>query len=477
MTMLQNNNPLLELTDDNDLFGTLEKAKTITSFVESYMHCFCEGEHNKIIALYGPWGCGKTSLMHFLEKKIEPPVSIFFETWKYEKDGNLALSLLDAIAEKAEYYASRETVKAILKTGANLLVSAAKSLSFNAGPLSFSGDTFISNIESSIDKNNSILSFHKRKTEFETQYQKIEDEILKGQAEDAKLIVYIDDLDRCEPENVLSLMVALKHFFSLGKRTIFFCGIDKEAIGQAIKTKYQDIIQPDEYLEKIVDVSFSMPRTFDLRKFVALHFDEQHVDLITKFFTEIGFTNARKLKKVMNKYLLLKHIKENELHGHELILIQDNPLSISFTVFFIILYEFDNLNYQEVKNMDERKQDFLTKHYKYCDHNEINSKRKQFDEIIEQAFPYLNAPLHYLVSSSVEQKLINTFITKPKLEEIGFDLEIKKYILQFIDINKTIPVGFAQFISNNLDTLKQNINKKDNNYKYCSLFDMVETLL
>lgn len=483
MTMLQNNNPLLELNENNDLFGTLEKAKTIKSFVESYMHCFGEGEHNKIIALYGPWGCGKTSLMKHLEKNIIPSRHVYFETWKYEKDGNLALSLLDAIAEKAEHYASRETVKAILKTGANLLVSAAKSLSFNAGPLSFSGDTFISNIENSIDKNNSILSFHKRKTEFETQYQKIENEILTGQAEGAKLIVYIDDLDRCEPENVLSLMVALKHFFSLGKRTIFFCGIDKEAIGQAIKTKYQDIIQPDEYLEKIVDVSFTMPRTFDLRKFVALHFDEQHVDLITKFYTEIGFTNARKLKKVMNKYMLLKHIKENELHGHELIPDQSAVLNIILTLFMIVMYEFNYEDYVEMRDLKKKEYAIQYKHIT-CQRNIVaNQKDRQssvdYNDISNSIFfPSITDSIAVILKNSIKSKIMfcNTFNYVPEKEEFSHTKDPDTYFSYFTSVKNITQTGFIDFIRSLFDKNHYSVSFKDN-YTIQHLFDMVETLL
>lgn len=477
MTMLHNNNPLLELNENNDLFGTLEKAKTIKSFVESYMHCFGEGERNKIIALYGPWGCGKTSLMHFLEKKIEPPVSIFFETWKYEKDGNLELSLLDAIANEIPNESKKKKTRAFLRAGAELLISTAKAFSFNAGPISFSANTLLSNIDKNIKHKGETLSFATREDNFRKEFEKIENEILTGQPDTAKLIVYIDDLDRCEPENALSLMVALKHFFSLGKRTIFFCGIDKEAIGQAIKTKYHDIIQPDEYLEKIVDVSFSMPRTFDLRQFVKLHFKKPHVDLITKFFTEIGFTNARKLKKVMNKYMLLKHIKEKKLHGHELILEQDNTFSIIITLYFIVIYVFNRKQYFEIRDIDKRKLNFREKYLKYCERRGKESSNQFIIKKINEMFPYNDEPLRFVLRLDAEKKFINTFVTESPLDEIECDIEIPSYMLQFHNVKNSIPVGFGYFYIQNTNEL-QNVTKDiDVIYKFLTLFDMVETLL
>jgi hypothetical protein len=269
----------------------------------------------------------------------------------------------------------------------------------------------------------------------------------------------------------------------LGKRTIFFCGIDKEAIGQAIKAKYQDIIQPDEYLEKIVDVSFSMPRTFDLRKFVALHFDEQHVDLITKFFTEIGFTNARKLKKVMNKYLLLRHIKENKLHGHELIPDQSAVLNIILTLFMIVMYEFYYEDYLEMKDLKKKEYAMQFKHIT-CERNIVaNQKDRQssvdyIDISNSIYFPSMTDSIAIILRNSNKSKIMccNTFNYIPEKEEFSHTKDPKTYFSYFTSKEKITQTGFIDFIISHFDKFYHSISF-EKNYAIQHLFDMVETLL
>ncbi len=94
-------NQPIELTLETDFFNTIPKADTILSLIESFSESL---KKNKLLALYGDWGTGKTSLIKYLQEKLDNEnfTTIYFETWKYEKDDNLALSLVDVIIEKVD---------------------------------------------------------------------------------------------------------------------------------------------------------------------------------------------------------------------------------------------------------------------------------------------------------------------------------------------------------------------------------------
>src|SRR5690606_31240326 len=83
----------------------------------------------------------------------------------------------------------------------------------------------------------------KNKTEFELkqvfkeEFKRVES-CLIAKGRKPKNIIFIDDLDRCDPEHTLALLSAIKLFFTYGEQTIFICGIDKKAVQEAIKTKY-----------------------------------------------------------------------------------------------------------------------------------------------------------------------------------------------------------------------------------------------
>jgi len=74
--------------------------------------------------------------------------------------------------------------------------------------------------------------------------------------EPRRLVVFVDDLDRCLPEKAIQVLEALKLFLDV-KGCIFVLGLDPEAIESAVRTRYQEEIKPREYLEKIIQVPLS----------------------------------------------------------------------------------------------------------------------------------------------------------------------------------------------------------------------------
>ena len=87
-----------EINEDNDIFGTYQKAKAICEFLELDSNKELL-EKNNLLAIYGPWGCGKSCLMKTMCNKLdcEKFDTVWLDTWKYEKDDNLAYSLFKYI--------------------------------------------------------------------------------------------------------------------------------------------------------------------------------------------------------------------------------------------------------------------------------------------------------------------------------------------------------------------------------------------
>ncbi|RZJ83374.1 MAG: hypothetical protein EOO20_22910, partial [Chryseobacterium sp.] len=213
-----------------------------------------------------------------------------------------------------------------------------------------------------------IPSFYKQNDEFKATFRKIEKLLLqKGRTQ--RIVVFVDDLDRCEPENVLNLITALKLFFTYGENTIFFCGLDQEAVTKAVKTKYQDVVKADEYLEKVFDITFNMPKIFSLDKFLGNYFpgdfSAEHTDreIIGGFFQAINFTNPRHIKKMLNKYEILRSYKKNSQMPTEIsslipnILLDHNSGNVFETVFclyFMILHEYYPDEFSDIENYDAK---------------------------------------------------------------------------------------------------------------------------
>jgi hypothetical protein len=313
---LLSNLPIEDLTSETDYLGIIDKGDLIKTFLIGNKDQFDE---IKMFSLYGEWGSGKSSLMKYLEKELKGDFNtFFFEAWEFEKDENLAMSLLEYITSK-NIDVTEQLCSDILKYGGRILRGLGKSIKLNIplfpnGPgVELDPSAFVEEISK-----NEELTFYKALESFKTEFIRFEDEITNGDKPKYN-IVFIDDLDRCEPEQVLNLLSAIKLFFTYGEKTIFFCGIDKKAVEQAVKTKYGEIVKANEYLEKIFDISFSMPEYDDLQKLINHYFDNTIYELeadkreinykVSDFFQYLEFTNPRRVKKVLNKYQILRNIK------------------------------------------------------------------------------------------------------------------------------------------------------------------------
>lgn len=312
MSKLLPNLPIEDLTSENDYLGIIDKGEIIKTFLETNTEEFSQ---IKMFSLYGEWGSGKSTLMKYLQKELKGNFNtFFFEAWEFESDSNLSLSLLEFLIKE-----SRDSTDAaledIIDIAEKLFKGFSKAITIKTPIINISGKEIVSSFEEKKEK-----SFLTLKDEFKTEFVRWEDEITKGDNPKYN-IVFIDDLDRCEPENVLNLLSALKLFFTYGQKTIFFCGVDRKAVNESVKTKYGKVVNANEYLEKIFDVSFTMPESNDLFKLISLFFNDRKISkiildpwnlYITKFFIALKFTNPRRIKKVLNKFSILHKIKDNQ---------------------------------------------------------------------------------------------------------------------------------------------------------------------
>ena len=157
----------------------------------------------------------------------------------------------------------------------------------------------------------------------------------------------IDDLDRCEDENIINLLSALKLMFSV-KNIVFICGIDKGAVIQTLLRKYRNKEKSEEYLEKIFPISFNVPKTTELNLFQKDE-DENLKSIKQRIIEVTRTTNPRKINKANNKYEFLKEIipKKNIIEEIKRELIEANENEFHISNFTKTLY--DNKEWEKIE--------------------------------------------------------------------------------------------------------------------------------
>lgn len=460
------------LNRENDMFGTYDKAIAICNFfnLEDSKQLL---EKNNLIAIYGPWGIGKSCLMKTIqsnlpENKFE---TVWFDTWKYEKDDNLPYSLLKFMTKDKKISKLKENGKNILEIGYSILKSMAKGIDVNLGIINIKPGEAIDEVQKLDEERVKNIKDNKclweKIDEFEKEYSKMT-------FNNKKLVVFLDDLDRCESENIINLISSIKLLLSVNKNIIFIIGIDKKAVTLALQNKYNnDFNKADEYLEKIFPINFSISNNINVENFEdsivkIMNISHEDSKKIVDFFDSIAFSNSRHIKKVLRKYISIKKylIRKN--------IDLSNIYNIILVLYFIIIHIFHNDEYKYLLLKEKEK---IYNAILLIDYDENGRKREdQFEQYNDKAYniEYDNGKKYEIFKLLVRfssYKIKGKELKAVKYFEGGASIEYYNWLGLFDD---SICKKFIQFITSDTNFLDMFFEDKTYNDK--KVYNMINEI-
>ncbi|MCK5599627.1 hypothetical protein KAI78_08380 [bacterium] len=309
---------------ENDLLGFNKYSKILVDLILNSVK-----NTPFTIGIHGHWGSGKTSLMKQIQNSLKErnTLTVFFEAWQYEKEEEILIPLLQTIDNK--YGKNENAEKKIRKKKKATML-------FNTIAV-LSGDLFLKTMTNG---SMGIQDIFKTEKYFKNQYLENKSEFIKikdkfkkainkilGNQKNKLLVIFIDDLDRCSPENVIIIFEKIKLFLYV-KNCVFVIGVDKRVIEKGLEIKYKEIvtsneeeekiIRGEEYLEKFIQVPFNLP-TIKLEENLKNYFDGLSKELsviLGKWRLIIAKAlkyNPRRIKLFLNTYLLYYRIAEEEI--------------------------------------------------------------------------------------------------------------------------------------------------------------------
>ena len=234
---------------DQDQFGFTPFAKTISKCISNI-----SDPVGSVVAIYGPWGSGKSSAInlvrHYLEKSSPEIRIISFPCWHYRTEDALAVGFFKELYAGLEPGLSRskKAKEAFVKLGAH--VASAGHLLGNileVTPISWFGKLTQSAA-------GTLERFIQTDTGVEALQQQVS-EALKSQAQ--QFLIIIDDLDRLSPEEAIVIFRLVKSVGRLPK-VCYLLAYDRDVLEKAVNDRYPS--EGAHYLEKIVQAGFELPK-------------------------------------------------------------------------------------------------------------------------------------------------------------------------------------------------------------------------
>ncbi|GAA3428743.1 KAP family P-loop domain protein [Streptosporangium nondiastaticum] len=218
------------------------------------------------IGIYGPWGSGKSTVLSAVKTSLgfnRHVVVVRVNPWEYDAGvdvkaeliGEILTALRQARADEQGFSdKAKETLTSLVKRvrWSKAIGLAVKAKTGVPVPLDQLTELFAVKPEDPLDARDwSLAGF---RGEFET---------LLGSIEDLdRVVVLVDDLDRCLPETVVAIFEGVKVFLAVPKMA-FVIAADEDAIVEAVKDRFRSGSDPAtmarQYLEKIVQLPLRVP--------------------------------------------------------------------------------------------------------------------------------------------------------------------------------------------------------------------------
>jgi hypothetical protein len=351
-------NKMKIVTDEPSLDGVLDFNKysqRLADIIVNSTPRFCVG-------IFGEWGTGKTTLMKMIERNLQNHddiLVVWFDAWKYEKEKHLAVlpfirtveielenrlvqqlrgvnnfnSKLDTERWNKVRKQFEKTFNAFIEsTSLNLGVSAGAEAAGEINLAKFR-DVLKSDGHPIRIDNENIFYHHKHITQYlEDGLHKLRDPEHGGN-DNYRIVIFIDDLDRCSPDKALELIESLKTFFDI-EGFVYVIGMDSNSIDHIIKQKYGEDsnIKGTDYLKKFVQLPFQIPawkekdlsesidefilKGLEGSELLADFQDQKNRELMVKGVK----LNPREVKRFINNIILTKSVFDKPTD--ELIVVQ-----------------------------------------------------------------------------------------------------------------------------------------------------------
>lgn len=276
-------------------------------------------EEPMVVAVDASWGAGKTTFLkcwvgaHELENGGTAK-TVFFDAFRDDFMDDPLVGLISAISDRFDpedqqtklISKAKEAVSKFARPALRMgLAAATSSVSELAGPVVAAGLETGSKELAEASK-----TFWKRETNKRKAMESFR-EALENLASDQKLVIVVDELDRCRPDYALNLLEVIKHFFDV-KNVHFVLGVNLKELANCVRARYGAEVQAERYLQKFITVR--MPLIPPKARSASSQMQRRHFNQVA---VDIGLTDSWKQRMIEEYLRFINHHAELSLRDVE----------------------------------------------------------------------------------------------------------------------------------------------------------------
>jgi predicted KAP-like P-loop ATPase len=219
------------------------------------------------IGIFGEWGTGKTSLMRLIESNLkgrEDIITVWFNAWRYEQEEHPIVPLVGTIVRALQ---QRKDFLNHLKDGGQSLLKALRAIAYGFSSKSKVKIPGFAEIEASFVARDMIDRVDRLTPDplldRSLYYEAFEALESVKYSDNCRIVIIVDDLDRCFPDLAIRLLESIKLVLSQPE-FIFVLGVARSVIEGYLQHRYQNDygilgFQGSSYLDKVVQLPFHIP--------------------------------------------------------------------------------------------------------------------------------------------------------------------------------------------------------------------------
>ncbi len=252
----------------NQSFQFDSYAKTLSNLIAN--------KYNKtplVLGIYGPWGSGKTTLMKKMAENLEHfpgehdrfrvCKTVWFQPWKLESKDEILAGLIEEILRSMARGSVRDMVFQKLE---ELSKKFSENSVLSKIVNKFTVETFdVSSFFGSLRHQERLGFYHIFETYFSDLIWTFTRNIPRPENEDVfddekgVVVIFIDDLDRCEEDRILKVLETIKLFVNQ-PGCVVVMGVDRGVLKSALEAKgFKEQDFAEKFMQKIVQVTFELP--------------------------------------------------------------------------------------------------------------------------------------------------------------------------------------------------------------------------